>query len=85
MGMLLTGNTTVSFCRRFSSGVYDNDVKAVAWSPNGSQLATISEDNATILWDAQTGAVLFKFVGSIIWFLGIRMATGYLRVQIIPR
>jgi WD40 repeat protein len=34
---------------------HDNDVKGVAFSPDGSKLATGGKDNSAIIWDAATG------------------------------
>src|SRR4029077_10626642 len=46
------------------SGVYMG-FNSVAFSPDGSQLVTSSDDNIARLWDAKTGALRAAFKGHI--------------------
>jgi len=62
---------------------HDNVVKAVAWSPDGKQLATGSFDNVARVWDAATGKELLSLparsgpVAGLAWSPdGKRLATG---------
>ena len=40
---------------------HDDAVVDVTWSPDGETIATLSADQTVRLWDAQTGAELYKF------------------------
>jgi WD40 repeat protein/predicted acylesterase/phospholipase RssA len=44
-------------------GGHTGTVRGVAWSPDGSRLATSSDDGSTRVWDAKTGAFLMMLRG----------------------
>ena len=48
------------------SGHSDN-VRAVSWSPNGTMLASGSDDKTIKLWDAQSGKVMSTLSGHSNW------------------
>src|SRR5262249_46682617 len=38
-------------------------IEALAWSPDGLHLASASDDGTVRIWDAQTGALLYRYTG----------------------
>jgi WD40 repeat protein len=50
---------------------HDDEVRAVAWSPNGQQLATGSRDRTARIWDTQKGSTLATLSGHDGWVLGV--------------
>ena len=38
-------------------------INAVAWSPDGTRLASASSDNTVHVWDAHTGSLLHSYTG----------------------
>ena len=42
---------------------HGDEVRAVAWSPDGTRLATVSVDKTTRIWDAATGRQLIILRG----------------------
>ncbi|KAI2625476.1 minichromosome loss protein [Xylaria nigripes] len=45
--------------RIFSNG-HNDDITALAWSPNGAMLASAAKDKKILLWDTKTQSVLFR-------------------------
>ncbi|KZV93899.1 WD40 repeat-like protein [Exidia glandulosa HHB12029] len=59
------------------------DVHCIAYSRDGTQIATAGEDNRAAIWDANTGAALHEMVGHTDWVMcvafsedGTRLASG---------
>ncbi len=48
-----------------------NQIESVCFSPDGQQLATGSWDERVHIWDAETGAELFRFSGHSSWVYGV--------------
>ena len=44
-------------------GIYDNRVRAIAYSPDGKYLASASQDRTAKIWDAANGRELLTLVG----------------------
>ena len=64
-------------------GGYAQDVEAVAWSPDGSQVAAGANDGALALFDSRTGEELLTFstrarvIASVAWSPdGAQLASG---------
>jgi WD40 repeat protein len=62
---------------------HDDWVRGVAWSPEGQRLATVSNDHAARIWDADSGSELIVLRGHEGWVRGVawastggRLATG---------
>jgi WD40 repeat protein len=62
---------------------HTQEVISVAWSPDGSRLATASEDKTARAWDPATGQSITTFTGHDSWLQGLawspdstRIATG---------
>ncbi|MFN8361149.1 MAG: choice-of-anchor D domain-containing protein [Candidatus Kapaibacterium sp.] len=49
--------------RQFSLAEHTSDVYSVAWSPDGSKLITVSDDNTAIIWDPSFGTKLVTLTG----------------------
>jgi WD40 repeat protein len=49
--------------RQFSLDEHTSDVFAVSWNPDGTKIATVSDDNTAIVWDATFGTKLLTLTG----------------------
>jgi WD40 repeat protein len=52
---------------------HSNKVNAVTWSPDGTRIASASDDRTVQIWDATTGELIFAYQGhtkevsSVVW------------------
>src|SRR5436305_13236043 len=57
------GNIPPGFTLRHTLRGHSRDIYRIAWSPDGSMLASGSEDKTIRLWDGQTGQVVRTLQG----------------------
>ena len=74
-------NTTIFTNLKTFSG-HTNSIHSIAWSPDGKEIASGSDDNTTKIWDATTGRNIITingtgFESSVAWSPdGSKLATG---------
>jgi WD40 repeat protein len=78
--LLATGDTSGNIClwnevERIFTGMHENWVTGITFSPNGKLLISCSEDLTVKIWDIASGNCLKTFIGHSGWVLDIAVSS----------
>ncbi len=66
--------------RRVSGEIPPKYVNALAWSPDGTRIASASNDKTVLVWDAATGNPFFTYRGHSRWVYAVAWSPDGIRI-----